>query len=789
MSKNRKMNKKYTMNKIMFQKKVNIFFLNKCFISFFYILFEINADPKCSVRKYNSRHELSCSDFQEFSEINFTNYKSNFNFIELINVNPNKALILDDTFQWTGFNLSTKRSQINFINLSGIQLNSLETVFRTFGRKVGRIFFLRSKLEFYVKESKVTDCHEINQSLKLFQNVEDLLSFFVKYSKITCTDLFKNLTVKSISFSLLKNSLITRNLLNFVDSNRPNMEHGIKELILSSYDIEINTKIINYQIFKNIEKIEFNFNIKFIETSTFLFFKNLKIIKFSLINSHEMLYRNSKWLNNLNTEVEQINYFDNLTPESMSLIMRQRLEIIFTTSFELFDQDLCLFSEILHHRLIFFYTNPINCSSCTNIWITMNSLKLNFIYQSKQSFILDYKPQNRWFMNECFLNQSDYEEKIQKCEFNSRFKNCINPTINIYDVDEELNDLNNLQESFNLFFLVSKFFLSQILLIGALIINLLVLKVLRLKPENKQLILEQKMYSYLKFNIGFNIAIIVRSLLSLMSDCIENNSIFCSEIRTSSFVQYFYIYIVNYFGSVLRFCSNMSLLFFSMDRYFFNKIKKNRFIDYFNKIELKVFLKFILLTSCIFNVSKIFKYHVVEEKHESSYLYDPSPSYYESYPDVKRFFDQSLDLWVSVSDVLIELFNDVIIFFLNLLIDILLLRKVKKILTQKKNLLYKSFAIKSQRNLYLMIIFNSLLNLMFRIPDLLASVCSLLDIYFKNYQTFTYSPFPFFKYMRLLNQICESSSTLSYYVNFIILYKFNLKFKKCLHSLFKKKNT
>ena len=74
-------------------------------------------NSKCSNSDLNFRNELICQDFGNFAQITFANNDTKFNSIESITIKPNKKLVLDNSFEWSGFDLSNEYSEIKVINL------------------------------------------------------------------------------------------------------------------------------------------------------------------------------------------------------------------------------------------------------------------------------------------------------------------------------------------------------------------------------------------------------------------------------------------------------------------------------------------------------------------------------------------------------------------------------------------------------------------------------------------------------------------------------------------------
>ena len=758
---------------------MNIIFYLICILNTSILGYPIKS--KCTNTGKNRRHELICEKFENFAELNFVNNETKFNSIESITIKPKTKLVLDNSFKWSGFNFLPVYSEIKFTNLLGIQLNnSFKYIFKNLNQKVKAILFFRSNLDFYADNMKLANCDQYEDiEIDLFTNTLEYMFFYVHYSKETCTKFFNNVIAKAVSFNSLKNTLITRNLLNWVDSNKSNIITNILEVYFDSYQIDINHNILNNKLFKKIEQIKFSTHIKQIDTFAFLPFDKLKRITFNIENPREILYQNNLWLNYLNLRINQTQSIESLSLNEIKKLFKFKLEIIYSISLEFFDQDLCLFNGLLHSRLIFLYTNPKNCSSCTNLWLKMSSLLLYYLYQNRSTLLKVFKNDDKYYMSNCIKNENDFKLKVQFCDFDKKFKNCIQKDKSSYtqDFKKSLSYSSYLEDFKEASFIFLKICLIPITLLLAFFINLITLKILFYRIDNN-LIFNGRVFFFLRINIVLHLVAIIRSFLSLMSYCIEFNSVYCSDIRSSIVVQYFYVYFVIYFGSVIQFISNFSLIAFCFASYYLNMVKKNCVLNLFEKIKIKLFLKLITFVSFLINLPKLFKYKIVDEEMLDN-------GYHDIYPEIKSVFQNEHGNWILFFDSVLEVLKDITIIFLNSFIVILLFRQ--RLIFKLLKLGYVISAMKKRR-LFLMSITCSLCNMVLRIPVLIDSISYCL-IVLTRHDSMNYIINLILKNIQIINILSELFQALSYFVNFMALYRFNSDFRRIFAQIFEKRKS
>lgn len=241
----------------------------------------------------------------------------------------------------------------------------------------------------------------------------------------------------------------------------------------------------------------------------------------------------------------------------------------------------------------------------------------------------------------------------------------------------------------------------------AVIVNLINIKVLLsikfdLKSEEaKQVTLIRLMTVYSFINLAYSII----NLLSLLSKCIAENSLFCSYLYHTEFSQYFKIIVVEYLGNILKIFSNVVYLLVSISRYVLlekdgklAKFVQNTFQKMKKKTIVILVLVLILFVSGL-NSHRIFIYKVL---HYSIFrnLYDYNTEYFLSFPTFltdskiyKNYITYEKEDDIHARTVAYEVFvylnfilNDVVLFILFTVVDILLIVGLRRSIEKKKKM-------------------------------------------------------------------------------------------------------
>ena len=111
--------------------------------------------------------------------------------------------------------------------------------------------------------------------------------------------------------------------------------------------------------------------------------------------------------------------------------------------------------------------------------------------------------------------------------------------------------------------------LIPILCVFNIVTNILIILVfIEYRKNQKKLNKKcEKMYKNMLMIAILNLAYCTLSLLSLMAESVESQSIFCPEIRRNIFLQYFNIIFILFLKQTIKTFLNEYNLFFSLNRY------------------------------------------------------------------------------------------------------------------------------------------------------------------------------------------------------------------------------
>ena len=209
-----------------------------------------------------------------------------------------------------------------------------------------------------------------------------------------------------------------------------------------------------------------------------------------------------------------------------------------------------------------------------------------------------------------------------------------------------------------------------------IITNILVVYTVSYKENEKDL--KENQYKYMRLNAVFNILILIIEPITLISECQNYDlSIFCSQVRTWMFSQYFKIIFGEYISNVLRLAANFSYVIFSLNRLSLIGLEHGNIISKASKLDLKGFFLRIAAPCLILPVVKIFRFY------PNNFL----PDY--DYPmHIEQFFHDINVSWIYVYlsfNLLYDFTNYVLFLIINFIIDISLVVKMKQILFEKEN--------------------------------------------------------------------------------------------------------
>lgn len=331
-----------------------------------------------------------------------------------------------------------------------------------------------------------------------------------------------------------------------------------------------------------------------------------------------------------------------------------------------YDEDFCLFKDFPFNQLILFniYIEKMVKSnlSCTTLWLTQ--------YYPVYYQLLDAN----YVRDEISTSLEMINSRSRKsCDFNNRLEKCNKTGF----VRKQSNSFNS-SFGFDLI-VISQFLLilfTPLICLFGIVTNILVILVVVKKQNRKEL--KEKQYSYMAINSASNIIVCFIEVISLMGECQYPFGIFCSTIRRV-FVQYLKIILVETVSSCFRLISNFSFLAFSVNR--LSLVGKNKgLVEFFSQLSIVKFMIVSVLISSEFSIVKRFRFRLN--------LVDPIENYplifYRNILDVRRDEHKTSYTLIFVFGAIYDFVNYVVFTLVNIIVDFVLLYKLKKVLREKE---------------------------------------------------------------------------------------------------------
>lgn len=275
--------------------------------------------------------------------------------------------------------------------------------------------------------------------------------------------------------------------------------------------------------------------------------------------------------------------------------------------------------------------------------------------------------------------------------------------------------------------------LKPIMSLFGLITNILTIIVIRNKNLKKEL--EKKHYSYMIIHSAANILVCLTQTISLINECQQPFGPFCSSIRKLKFVQYLKLIIVEYFGAFFFGVANFTYVGFAINRLALVGKNHNTLTRLVADATILQFMIISVLISGGFSVIKPLEYSL------NIYLFDQKSSFpYFFIGETYAIINTSSILKLTF-EVVYNFINYCLFVVFNLIIDLLLLMKIREVTREKaekfkdqsekvREKLEKENA-KSVREVVNLVVMNSLVNLAFKVPICITTMNDLRITIFK----------------------------------------------------------
>lgn len=581
--------------------------------------------------------ELEIKYFSHFTQFDLSCYENDSLLLTSLEFYPNRKLILDSRLRF-----STKIKYISglsfkYVDLSGFDSDS--SVFSTFKSEIIMLDIFFSQLRLFKNSILYTECKDSNSIQGPLKNVNSLaFAFSVKYFLNTCPLIFKNSQIDSLKFYGFSEIFIKNNMLGFnLDQSFENLNSNINIILVHLYKAKLRKNFLNKYVFQNTKKLVLNEILNDIEPDSFDQVSHLNLI-LSILNFDSLI---------------QINIFDRF-PKNQSFSLTLQLSNTYLYP----NEDICLFRNISSNLNICILPprTGLKCT-CSILWI----LKYNTSSNNNNCNSLI-----KLFCSNLNFNSCNFSSRFEKCNL-TLLKSNFTGRLYLPRIDRFY---------LSVFYdFISTLFIPLFSIIG-IFTNFICIFVLKMNESD-----QKSMRKLMLSNSIINFLICFIYLIHLINKCAIVTGIFCSNINRTFLSQAYFIYLVKFFGSILKLGSNLTSFGISLVR--LNELDNKRSYLKFSKRTKVIFAILFTIFSMCLNIHIIFSNKI-------SYQVLGFDEYsYSEFP-VENIFNNNLENFDFVSDnenlrsYFIGMFeanfiiNDVIFLILISALDIAIIFKLKK---------------------------------------------------------------------------------------------------------------
>jgi len=527
-----------------------------------------------------------------------------------------------------------------------------------------------------------------------------------------------------------------------------------------------------------------------IDTETFTELSMLKYLQLNVVNLREIFHKSTQWLTNLNsnfllkenqTKLEESDY-ENIFIFSLSQEFHETLYNK-NVRYSLPNEDFCHFINFPFEHLVIPTINigAINCT-CLLYYITRFTNKMSAIDNGFKNWTFSYFISSICTLDDDYESECDFLGKSNKCLFSKEY-------IEIMSDSYETLTSNDLTYKYKFIKYISMIFLLPIVCMLGILLNLLTILILSNKRNKRECLFKEKMFEYMNLNALFSLILCILELFQLMAICISYDSVFCSSIRTTLFAQYFRIIMINFLGNSIKFCCNITSLMFSLNRFaLVNGGNRFKILKKVFNTSNSSFIFYALTIGIILSIVKAYQYKENKEFSDSMVYY-----YYDEFPSLRvpTDFTKTTKMLYIFFQVLNYFLNDIFCSFMVFVIDIFLIRSLRKNIEIKKKRFNEKVSVKileaetAKYKTIKMVIFNTIFSFIFKSPEFFFTLYfSFFLIFYQDGSTSSYFICTVNELCRLMINLFDILYLFSFSLSFAFYYMFNTKFNLGFKNLF-----
>jgi hypothetical protein len=201
---------------------------------------------------------------------------------------------------------------------------------------------------------------------------------------------------------------------------------------------------------------------------------------------------------------------------------------------------------------------------------------------------------------------------------------------------------------------------------------------------------KDNMFTHILINAVFNIIYCFIMMFKVISLCLHfTSSLFCSSIATELPAQSFKIIFIEFMGNVAKICCNVSYTAISISRIFLTGESKYKgcCANKFKNLNIIIYVTVLLIVSSILSIFKLFVYKLNRMSHEFNILYDYPMTTNNLFTCNEYIYNVFSCLVWEIFKIVNSILNDILLFLVTIIFDIIVLKNVSEIIKSKKKMI------------------------------------------------------------------------------------------------------
>lgn len=662
---------------------------------------------------------------------------------EMINTQEGSSYVYDFGFRISFYRLGG----IDFDFFAPIKTQTLNTFSHPTNLEISD-----SDIKFYYKKEDLMTPEKCNpqaynvvlnsQGENMFNSFVDMSFSAVKYPVKICKYLFQG--IRFLSFRMT--GFAYEFYEDKIDSSHASslLNSSIEAYFIRWGDrLNLNSRFLHPEVFRRLQTLDIEqSNVRSIQTDLFSNrFHELKTIRLQITNLKGLFHDTGgvAWVKYLKLHNDPVN-LDHVfvvneqfmqrcvfiwvsvkanSPQMYPIKLFPYMEYLFP------NDDFCLYYDLPFERLVFLMPdNPI-AVSCTVAWL----LKYRHLFRSYLAPLSDS------FRSNLSALDCNFTSMQQVCELDHVKQTLYqtDPYFFTYSMSKSLGELE----------IILLTYIGPVVSCFGLITNLIVAltilynhkrrREIRAEPKSKKkemILLDEPLYKYILLNSILNFLYTFMFFLNYTIPCHPRHA----GLSFSSSTCLVKNQALDFIGSVLKLMSNFSILQTSLNRYLLVGKDHSDHLIKISKIKVKKFFAITILVSVLLSIVIIFqrKFFIMSYRGSDSYYYEEN--YYHSYywslgnknVTYTTFIQKMNQLSVLTGFTLLhDAFSYFLFCLVSLIMDTLTIKKLKDALREKEKIKGDQEREKnrdSEKRSIIMVLLSSLVNFLFRAPELASIV-------------------------------------------------------------------